>query len=136
MSNSELNEELSNKALVVDDIKTNRFILVKLLKKAGVGTVEAEDGQQAVDFCKKTVYSMIFMDIDMPVMDGLEATKKIRSLVNGSEEVPIVAITAGGVRATEEICLEARMNDYYKKPIYKEIINQIIENWYPCDLEK
>ena len=71
MSNSELHEGLSEKVLVVDDIKTNRFILVKLLKIAGIATVEAEDGQQAVDFCKKTIYSVIFMDIDMPVMDGL-----------------------------------------------------------------
>jgi len=134
MSENDKQEELNRKVLVVDDIKTNRFVLVKTLQKLGIDAIEAEDGQEALTLCSEQLFPLIFMDIDMPIMDGLEATKQIRSLNNGSEETPIVAITAGGVRATEDICLAVGMNAHYVKPINKNIISQIIEDWYPFEI--
>lgn len=135
MNENDKVEELDRKVLVVDDIRTNRIVLVKTLQKLGVEAIEVEDGEQALDLCKKQLFPLIFMDIDMPVMDGLEATRQIRALENGSEESPIVAITAGGVRATEDICLEVGMNAHYMKPINKNIVIQILEDWYPFDFE-
>lgn len=120
---------------MVDDIKTNRFILVKMLNKLGIQTVEVENGQEALDACKEKDFAIVFMDIDMPVMDGIESTKQIRNLKGIWSDIPIVAITAGGVRATEEICMQAGMNDHYIKPIDKEVIAKIIKTWYIFDLE-
>lgn len=134
MSDNDKQEELNRKVLVVDDIKTNRFVLVKTLQKLGIEAIEVEDGQEALKLCSEQLFHLIFMDIDMPIMDGLEATKQIRALNNGSEETPIVAITAGGVRATEDICLDVGMNGHYVKPINKNIIRQIIEDWYPFEI--
>lgn len=133
MTETDNDEGVSRTVLVVDDIKTNRFLLVKLLKKFGVNSVEAEDGVEAVEMCQKETYSMVFMDIDMPQMDGIEATQRIRALSNGCEEVPIVAITAGGVRATREICLGSGMNDHYTKPIERDTIRAILDKWYPFE---
>lgn len=135
MSDPKSSENISQAALVVDDIKTNRFLLVKMLNKLGVKTEEVENGQEAVDACKSKNFAIVFMDIDMPVMDGIEATQKIRALEGHNEDVPIIAITAGGVRATEEICLKAGMNDHYIKPIDKGMVDKIIKTWYVFDLE-
>lgn len=135
MSDKNQPECNSRDALVVDDIKTNRFILVKMLNKLGIQTVEVENGQEALDACKEKDFAIVFMDIDMPVMDGIESTKQIRNLKGIWSDIPIVAITAGGVRATEEICMQAGMNDHYIKPIDKEVIAKIIKTWYIFDLE-
>jgi CheY-like chemotaxis protein len=128
-------ESALKEVLVVDDIKTNRFLLVKMLKRIGIESIEVENGKEAVEACQAKTFAMVFMDIDMPVMDGIEATQSIRSLGGIWKDLPIIAITAGGVRATEEICLKAGMNAHYIKPIDKELITKIIETWSPFDLE-
>jgi CheY-like chemotaxis protein len=103
--------------LVVDDDHTIRKIMRLQLKPFGLKIDVAEDGVQAVQHAKTSRYDVIFMDIQMPKMDGIVATTTIRNLEveNGYSPAHIVATTAGG--ATREQCLDAGMNDYLQKPV-------------------
>jgi CheY-like chemotaxis protein len=77
---------------------------------------------------KKKPYDLIFMDVHMPEMDGLEATRKIRQLGKRGEAVRIVALTADAVKGEREVCLGVGMNDYVTKPVKIETLRRIIEN--------
>jgi len=79
-------------------------------------------------------YDLILMDVQMPEMDGLEATQKIRDL--GFKDIPIVAMTANAMKGDREMCLDAGMNDYISKPIKREIVFKIVEKWLRQDLNK
>lgn len=115
------------KIMVVDDIIMNRKLLAAIIKKLipQAQLVEAEDGQKALDLFRKEPFSIILMDIQMPVMDGIEATKCIRAYEkeSGAEPTPIVAITAGAFIGGKNRCLEAGMNDYLTKPIDTKLLN-------------
>ena len=81
--------------LVVDDIFTNRLLLSEILREIGYECEEAENGSEALDCFTKDVFDMILMDIEMPVMNGIEATRKIREMEEtDSNKVPIIAMTA------------------------------------------
>jgi signal transduction histidine kinase/DNA-binding NarL/FixJ family response regulator len=116
------------KILLVEDTHLNIKLVTKLLTKLGHTIVVAENGKLAVDAVKRENFDAVLMDIQMPVMDGLEATREIRS--NGYD-VPIIAMTAYAVKGDKEKCLEAGMDGYISRPIkIKEImpaIQSIIE---------
>ena len=106
--------------LVVEDIEINREILLEVLSETGVHTEEAENGQMAVDMFKDAPdkYDMILMDVQMPIMDGLEATRQIRNIDDEKgKSVPIIAMTANAFKEDEEISLEAGMNGHLAKPL-------------------
>ena len=164
-----LNEGIkqSVRILLVEDNPVNQKLASKMLTKAGYQVEIANNGQEAVKMYKKSVnghegkevrkegmgesktgrYSFIFMDMQMPVMDGLEATKLIRNLECGlwndlnaeqseirnpkSEiiRVPIIAMTANTMEGDREKCLEAGMDDYIPKPIKREVVFDMVEKW-------
>ena len=113
------------KALVVDDEKTNRLILKSLLSKQGYQTIEAVNGEQAVELFKQENPTIIFMDIVMPVMDGYEATRQIKAASAG-RFVPIIFLTAISDEQALAQCIEAGGDDFLVKPYDKLILQSKI----------
>ena len=116
------------KILVVDDVEINREIIAGMLNNIPVLTMDfASDGEKAIEIFSKDPlsFSMILMDIQMPGMDGLEATRVVRSLgFENSREIPIIAVTAGVTENDIKRCMEAGMNNYIEKPIdYDQLIS-------------
>ena len=127
-------EDLTGKkALVVEDQPLNAKILVKILKQQGMYVDLAEDGSKAVNTyleSKEGNYDIVLMDIRMPIMDGIEATRIIRSHKERSDwNLPIIATTANAFVEDREACLKAGMNDHVAKPInVKELYRILVEN--------
>jgi signal transduction histidine kinase/ActR/RegA family two-component response regulator len=106
------------RALIVDDQAVNRELLKIMLRRQGYFTDLASSGEEAVALSASTQYSIIFMDLEMPGMDGFQTTRKIRERPTAGGRVPIIAITATTARGTREKCLEAGMDEYLTKPVY------------------
>ncbi len=100
--------------LLVEDNDINQQIAVELLAKAGIKTTVAENGKKGVKVAKGTAFDAILMDVQMPVMDGIEATQKIRTF---DVNTPIIAMTANAMAGDREHCLDVGMDDYITKPI-------------------
>ena len=116
--------------LVVEDNLDNRCILVYRLRRVGdFEVVEAADGLQALEMVRKEAPDLIFMDLKMPVMDGWEATRRIRALDEG-REIPIIALTAQAMAGDEEKALAAGCDDYLAKPIVDPtMVKTKVERW-------
>ena len=114
--------------LVVDDNDINKRLLAKVLENENLDVSYASNGQEAVDLRKAENFDIIFMDIQMPVMDGVEASKEIRSYENNESLMPvsIVALTANTGKNDRESYLAAGMNDYMAKPIMIDDVRQRI----------
>ena len=119
------------KALVIDDVRINRTVLVNLLKGFGYVTDEAEDGKQGLDMFEQSpenTFDVIFMDIRMPVMDGWESAEAIRALPRqDAKTVPIVTISANAFPEDIEKSLACGMNAHYAKPMQKGVLAEILE---------
>ena len=119
----------SVRILLAEDNLVNQKLAKMMLSKAGYQVEVANNGKEAVG--KYTAspkdFDLIFMDVQMPEMDGLEATKAIRQ--GGFNSIPIVAITANAMVGDREKCLEAGMNDYMTKPIKREVVFEVLEKW-------
>ena len=115
--------------LVVEDNLINRKIAVKILDTLGYGVEAVTNGREAVDAVQKKEYQLILMDIQMPEMDGLQATRAIRTLnqTNRNKTIPIIALTAHALKADRKICLEAGMDDYLPKPVDPKQLEAAIE---------
>jgi len=115
------------KVLLVEDNKFNMVLAKKLFEKEGLEVETATDGSLAVEAVKSTDYDLIFMDVQMPVMGGFEATQKIRELQKASgDHTPIIAMTANAMDGDREKCLEAGMDDYISKPISPKKLSDCI----------
>lgn len=124
-------ENLSIKnILIVEDNNINALLAKTLLKKImpNAKLSSASNGLEAFELFQENPFDIIFMDIQMPVMNGYEATAEIRKLHNG-KTVPIIALTAGTVIGEKEKCLSLGMNDYVSKPIIKGSLEEIIAKW-------
>lgn len=118
------------RVLLVDDVEINRMIAAELLAELGIVTEEAENGRQAVDKVSQTIpgyYDLIFMDLQMPVLDGCNATREIRALRSDAATLPIVAMTANVMPDDIKMLTEAGMNDYVGKPVFMERLIEVIE---------
>ena len=115
--------------LLVDDHPMNREIGVALLTLAGCKVDTAEDGKQAVEAASKGHYDIILMDIHMPLMDGLAATRAIRALEGRAGKVPIVAMSADALPQQVERCYAAGMVDHIAKPVQREVLYAKVERW-------
>jgi CheY-like chemotaxis protein len=113
--------------LVVDDNATMRKLLTAQLTRLGVIADTANDGQEALDMIANTRYRIVFMDVQMPVLDGLEATRRLREREKetGRHET-IVALTGHCSRAD---CLAAGMDDYVAKPMNIATLKNVVEKW-------
>ena len=118
------------KVLIVEDNKINMLLAKTLIKQIiPNGTVfEAKNGQEAVEKFEVLNPDLILMDVQMPIMNGYEATQEIRKTQKG-QHIPIIALTAGTVIGEKEKCLEVGMNDYASKPIIKEALETLISKW-------
>ncbi len=114
--------------LLVEDDPTNQMIACEFLQTVGLTPVIANHGAEAVNFVEQEKFDLILSDIQMPVMDGLEATEKIRLLPNG-QYVPILAMTANVFADDRERCLAAGMDDFIAKPINPERLFACLEKW-------
>ena len=116
--------------LIVEDNKVNMLLLKTIIKNLSIPTAiyQVVNGQEAVEQFEKINPDIVFMDIQMPIMNGYEATEIIRNLKSG-QKVPIIAITAGTEKEEKEKCLNAGMNDYIPKPIIKGIIEDTFLKW-------
>lgn len=120
--------------LVVDDDETNRFVLETVLSKSGARVLTARNGQEAIElFLMNNDLDMILMDCQMPVMDGFEASKRIRAIaIELSRKKPcIIALTADATPSTRQLCKEVGMDDYLTKPLEFGILQRVIDNWLP-----
>lgn len=119
------------KILVADDNEINRKVIRIILQKLGYSCVEAENGEDALERYQSGDYDYIFMDLDMPCMDGLEATQAIRESENDSErQTEIIAVTANVSPETRLKCRRVGMNGYLEKPITASIIkDQLLRSW-------
>ncbi len=117
------------KGLVADDNTVNQQVAKGMFKKLGIAIDIANDGKEAFDLAQETNYDIIFLDIQMPTMDGYTATKKIKmeSLKNAS--TPIIAMTANAMQGDKEKCLEEGMDDYLSKPIQKDKLYNMVIRW-------
>lgn len=121
--------EASKKILVVEDNFINQKVFVKLLEKFGLNCDLASDGKEALEVCSQKSYNVIFMDCQMPEMNGYEATKKIRELENDNKDTVIIALTANATTEDREKCILSGMDDYLSKPINIEELKRIIEKY-------
>ncbi|MCK5099346.1 MAG: response regulator, partial [Desulfobacteraceae bacterium] len=129
------NRKTKMRILLVEDNKTNQMLLIIILKKIGYLIDTAVNGVDALEKLKATPYDLVFMDLQMPVMGGLEATQEIRDSKSDvlNHKIPIIAMTANAMKEDREICLQAGMDDYIPKPINKKIVLTTIDKWLPKD---
>jgi len=114
--------------LLAEDNRTNQEVVLAMLDEVGLSADVVENGAQAVTAVRQRDYDLILMDMQMPEMDGLEATREIRQLP-GRTGVPIVAMTANAFADDRRHCLEAGMNDHLGKPITPEMLYTAMANW-------
>jgi CheY-like chemotaxis protein len=120
------------KILVVDDIYTNRYLLSELIKLTGNQAVEAENGQEAIDILRAEEIHMVFMDIEMPVMNGVETTQYIRNeLPSPLNAITVIALTAHNPELFFEDYSDAGFDELITKPYSVEKIRAIISDNAP-----
>lgn len=117
-----------SRVLLVEDNHINQMVAGRFLDKIDVRFDLAENGEQAIEKIRHNHYSLILMDLQMPVMDGLTATHKIREEL-GMIDLPIIAMTANAMQGDKERCLEAGMSDYLSKPIDFARLKEKLDSW-------
>jgi PAS domain S-box-containing protein len=115
--------------LVVEDNAINRIVIQRMLENLGHSVDLASDGDTAVGRIQEIQYDLLLMDVNMPGLDGLQATRRIRSLPDIQANLPIVALTASAMENDRQECLEAGMNDYLSKPIGMQALRNAIDRW-------
>jgi CheY-like chemotaxis protein len=112
--------------LLVEDHPINQMLATTLLKKWGHAVIVANNGQEAVDLFPTQHWDLVLMDMQMPVMGGLDATRLIRAAESGGSRTPIVAMTANAMESDREACLLAGMDDHLAKPFNANVLQALI----------
>jgi CheY-like chemotaxis protein len=119
------------RVLVVDDNAVNRRVAGRLLERIGLRVDAARNGAEAMRMLKELPYGAVFMDCQMPEMDGYAATREIRRREKPGEHIAIIAMTAEALAGAREQCLAAGMDDYIAKPVKLEDLSRAVEKWLP-----
>ena len=115
--------------LLVEDNEVNQMVAAEMLQLEGFVVDVVGNGAEALEQVKRNDYDAVLMDVQMPVMDGLQATRAIRRLPNGLR-LPIIALTANAMLEDRQMCLDAGMNDYISKPIEPAALKRVLERWF------
>lgn len=115
--------------LVADDNPVNQQVAAGMLRRGGHQVDVVGDGAAAIEAVARGNYHLVLMDIEMPEMDGFEATRRIRALGNPNGAVPIIALTAHAMRGDEARCIDAGMSDYMPKPISRQRLDEAVRTW-------
>lgn len=123
--------------MIAEDNPVNMLLAKTIIRRAAPNAViiEAINGNEALNFCRTELPDIVFMDVQMPEMNGYEATQKIRELQQ-EVHIPIIAVTAGNLKGEKEKCLEAGMDDFIAKPFVEEAIMVLFEKWTGGDRKK
>lgn len=122
------------RVMIAEDGEVNMLLAKIIIKRIAPNAeiIEAQNGKIAADICASQLPDIIFMDIQMPEMNGYEATRKIRSLEVKSH-IPIIAITAGNVKGEREKCLASGMDDFISKPMVQNAVSNVFHRWFPLN---
>ncbi|MDH5547833.1 MAG: response regulator [Gammaproteobacteria bacterium] len=116
--------------LLVEDHHINRRVAIAMLERMGLQNIlVAENGHEALTLLNDYVVDLVFMDCQMPVIDGFEATRRIRKLASEKNRVPVIAMTANAMEGDRDRCIKAGMNDYVAKPIDPEQLIRVLKKW-------
>jgi CheY-like chemotaxis protein len=126
-----LDVDLHPTVLVVDDSYDTRLVLRRLLEARAYRVVEAADGQEAVDVARRECPDLILMDLNMPRMNGLEATRRIRECKELCASAPVLAFTSFDTYGMEAAALEAGANGYLRKPFDSEEAERVMRSFLP-----
>ena len=125
----EILPEFNVDVLLVEDNLVNQKVAMAMLKKLGCRVWVAPNGAQALKQISERKFNLIFMDCQMPIMDGFEATRAIRQMVGAIHDIPIIAMTAHALREDREECLASGMNDYLAKPVHRDKLIAILRKY-------
>jgi PAS domain S-box-containing protein len=125
-------QTLAWKLLLVEDNPVNQRVALAVLGKLGYQADLAGNGAEAVTATAARPYDLVLMDCQMPVMDGFEATRRIREGQAGSRRIPILAMTANAMQGDRERCLQAGMDDYLPKPVTLDALRVALQRWLPA----
>ncbi|ACU62387.1 response regulator [Chitinophaga pinensis] len=123
--------------LIVEDNPINMLLATTVVKRIAhdARIYEAQDGIDAIRICRAQLPDLILMDIQMPIMNGYEATGRIRE-IKGGQRIPIIALTAGNLKGEREKCMEAGMNDFISKPLIQEKLMELFRKWLTVPVEE
>lgn len=128
--------DVEYRVLLVEDNQVNQMVASKMLSKFGAIVEVAGNGEEAISKYEANRYDIIFMDVQMPIMDGLTATRKIREIESEiGFRIPIIAMTANALDGDREMCVDAGMDDYICKPINIDDISRVLEQYVNCSDE-
>ena len=112
--------------LLAEDNPINQQVATATLNHYGHDVTVAENGKAAVDLCSEQSFDLVFMDMQMPIMDGLEATQRIRELPGHTQTLPIIAMTANSSTEHREACLAAGMTSFVAKPVDRHRLEEVL----------
>ncbi len=119
--------------LLAEDNITNQQVALSILKKMGLSADAVASGAEAIDAVTAVPYDLVLMDVQMPDVDGLEATRRIRQREGVGPRVPIIALTAYAMQGDRERCIDAGMDDYIAKPVSPDALAGVLAKWLPGD---
>jgi CheY-like chemotaxis protein len=122
---------LQGLVLVAEDSPVNQTVALGMLKRLGLRADAVGNGLEAIEALKTIPYDLVLMDVQMPLMDGLEATRRIRDAASPVLDrwIPIIAMTANAMQGDRETCLQAGMDDYVAKPVKAEALAEALARW-------
>lgn len=119
---------ISGRILVVDDEDLTRYVLVRLLQRMGFEVDEARDGRDALNAARAGGYALVFLDVNLPKLNGLDAARAIRKLLGEAGSVPIIGVS-GVANVTEVDCRVAGMNGFLRKPLSLDDYRETVRRW-------
>ena len=121
-----MKEKIKAKILVAEDGEDNQILLSHLLKHLGADAVIVDNGQKALDRALEEEFDLLFLDMQMPILDGYKVASKLR---DENYKTPIVALTANAMDGTKEKCIDAGCDDYLSKPFSRRDFQLLLDKW-------